>query len=296
MRRRFDVAFAEANLGQILKQTGELSEAVKWKRSAVAEFEKLMAEFPSEPGHAEGCATACLNLAIDLGERGDRAGEESLLLKSVGILERLAEKPGAPPENAVDLAGAYCNLAIYLRERGKPDAGVPFLDKGIDRLDAVLKADPRFVKAKSFLVHSLCARARAADAADRHAAGLADWDRALSMSAPAERPLRRAARVKSLSRVGRLEEAVREVEEIAPLRAWPAVDWVRFASVCALASAAGGPDASRRADRSMEFLGRAVKSGFADARLLANDADLASLRDRVDFKALLRSMTSESSR
>src|SRR5262249_12548265 len=56
----------------------------------------------------------------------------------------------------------------------------------------------------------------------RPAAALPDWDRAVELTPPAERPPARAGRAGTLARAGRVGEAAVEVDELAKGSGWPA--------------------------------------------------------------------------
>jgi hypothetical protein len=98
---------------------------------------------------------------------------------------------------------------------------------------------------------------------------------------------RRAGRAISLVRSGKVTESVAEVGELTKHPNWTAWQWYNFACVYSLASAKFDDKKKEYADRAMELLQQAVKAGWNDARHAAKDTDLASLRDRDEFKKLL---------
>jgi hypothetical protein len=55
----------------------------------------------------------------------------------------------------------------------------------------------------------------------------------------------------------------------------------------AVAAAVAGDAAGADADRAVAWLGRAVAAGLTDRGHIAADADLAALRGRADFRALV---------
>ncbi len=97
---------------------------------------------------------------------------------------------------------------------------------------------------------------------------------------------RRANRANTLVQKGLVAEAVAEVAELTMHPSWNAGKWYDFACVYSLASAKIA-DKKKYADRAMELLQQAVKSGWNNAQHTAKDTDLDPLRDREDFKKLL---------
>src|SRR5262249_46579548 len=63
-----------------------------------------------------------------------------------------------------------------------------------------------------------------------------------------------------------------------------------FRAVTAGLLADDPPAASAEADRAMDWLRKAVAAGYRNHAQLASDEDLAALRGRADFRALVRSM------
>ena len=68
---------------------------------------------------------------------------------------------------------------------------------------------------------------------------------------------------------------------------WSADHWYNFSCLYSLASTKRAENEKAYADRAMELLQKAVEAGWDEAAHTANDADLAPLRDRDDFKKLL---------
>ncbi len=90
----------------------------------------------------------------------------------------------------------------------------------------------------------------------------------------------RAGRAVVLARLGRRDEAYREIAEARQLAPDNPDITYRAASVFALTSAS---DADARS-RALTFLGKAVDQGYRDARELATDADLKAVRGTTAFR------------
>lgn len=69
---------------------------------------------------------------------------------------------------------------------------------------------------------------------------------------------------------------------------WSAGQWYDFACAYAVASTRAADKKQEYADRAMELLAKAVNFGYSDLDLIKSDADLQSLREREDFKQLLK--------
>ncbi len=141
----------------------------------------------------------------------------------------------------------------------------------------------------------------------RHSEAVADWDKVLELNDdPADRLSYHLFRILALVRTKDyargVEEAISVSQEQSGSRKIAAADLYNDACIFALASAAAGNDAHldpaecRRgalsyADTLLEWLKRAAATGFFDdpktRDVAANDADLAPLRDRPDFRKLL---------
>src|SRR5262249_15482366 len=162
--------------------------------------------------------------------------------------------------------------------------------------------EPHDVKARQFLRNSHQNRASAYDDLKKYAEALKDWDRAIELSPKTEQPSFRVFRATSRLRAGQAAEAVAEVAEMANKPgddapgspAWTANQWYEFASVYALASGKTADKKQEYADRAMELLHQAVKTGFSNAAYMNKDSDLNALRDREDFKKLLADMQARS--
>jgi hypothetical protein len=133
-------------------------------------------------------------------------------------------------------------------------------------------------------------RAQALDALQRSAEALVDWDWAVELAPPAERPRARFGRARAWVRVGKTAEAVTEAAALTRDPGTPSARCCDAADVYSLASAAV-PETSQRetyAGEALAMLRRAQAAGFfkdpAKVAHLRRDPDLAPLRPREDFR------------
>src|SRR5262249_52612374 len=135
---------------------------------------------------------------------------------------------------------------------------------------------------------------------DRHGAAAADWAEFARVAPPQFRALGRLQRAISLARAGLREETLDEAEALARLPKLPPSFHYSLARVAALCAAASPSRplarrerfAQRCANKALAWLQAAHKAGFfkskANRDRLLKDPDLATLRQRPDFKAFLR--------
>ena len=226
-------------------------------------------------------------LLKDLGQRQE--GEEQYR-KAVAIREKLAADFPAVPAYQVDLGGSYCNYGNSIRAGGNPAESLKWFGRAIECLQAVHEKEPRDVTAHQFLRNSHSGRAEAHVRLQAFAVAVKDWDRAITLSPPAEQPRYRASRADSQQHAGMVAEAVAEVAELTKTPNWTADQWYDFAYVYAVASQSGGINPPARleyAERAMEMLAKAVKAGYKDAIHMKMNTDLDPLLDRDDFNKLL---------
>jgi hypothetical protein len=153
--------------------------------------------------------------------------------------------------------------------------------------------EPQQTRARQFLRNAHWGRAETLGKLGRHRDALADWDRAVELSAPPQRPLVRMGRALCRARGGEPGPATQAAEELLAAPQPPGD--VLYEAACVFAvSAAAVADAEPReryAARAVELLGRAHAAGYfqqkARAEHLKKDDDLTALRQRDDFQELL---------
>lgn len=284
------LAATQTNLGLLLTGLGQRSEAEAQYRSALALREKLIADFPAEPAYRQELGASHNNLGLLLKDLGQRQEGEEQYRKAVAIREKLAADFPAVPAYQVDLGGSYCNYGNSIRAGGNPAESLKWFGRAIECLQAVHEKEPRDVTAHQFLRNSHSGRAEAHVRLQAFAVAVKDWDRAITLSPPAEQPRYRASRADSQQHAGMVAEAVAEVAELTKTPNWTADQWYDFAYVYAVASQSGGINPPARleyAERAMEMLAKAVKAGYKDAIHMKMNTDLDPLLDRDDFNKLL---------
>jgi tetratricopeptide (TPR) repeat protein len=288
---RQDLAWTHNSLGNLLSDLGKREGARREYETALDLQKPLADAFPAVPEYQAGLAGTHGSLGILLEDLGKRDEARAEYEKALGLLKKLADAFPAVPRYQLDLGGGYCNLGILVSAEGKPADSLPWFDLAIRRLALVHEKDPRVATAKEFLRNSHWGRAKAYDQLKKHAEAVKDWDKAVELSPKAEQLSFRARRVNSRVKAGQVAEAVAEVEELTKTTKWNAGQWYDFACVYAVASGKVAGKKPEYADRAMELLNRAVKTGYNNAAHMAQDADLDPLRNREDFQKLLADLS-----
>jgi tetratricopeptide (TPR) repeat protein len=195
---------------------------------------------------------------------------------------------------AVGLAGTYCNLGNLCQFQGQPAEAPEWYARAIATLEPVLEKEPRLVKARLFLRNSHWGRADTLGKLNRHREALSDWDRALELSPPPQRPMVQMGRALGLVRAGETARATQAADEL--LAGAKLAPGILYDAAClfTLAAAAVHDDAplrERHAVRAVELLSQAQAQGYfrqtGRVEHLKKDDDLATLRERDDYRKLL---------
>jgi tetratricopeptide (TPR) repeat protein len=292
---------AHSNLGVMLVLLGKPEEA-RPEYEAARDIQKRLAEqFVKVPAYRHNLANTHINvgnLHAMLGKRREAWAEYQA---AQTILGKLVEQFPSESVYQRDLGLSYCNTGNLVRDRGEPAESLEWYDRAVRTLDPVHDKEPRDVTAKQFLRDSHLGRAISYDRLQKSTEAIKDWDRAIELSPPAERPGGRARRATSRLQAGQVTEAVAEVAALTAPNAnasdpptWNAAQWYDFACVYA---AAGGTLPEKKQEcknRAMELLGKAVAAGYKDSAHMKKDTDLEPLRDREDFKKLVDQLEAQS--
>lgn len=292
---RQDLATCHDNLGQMLQGLRRRAEAEEQYRQALAIQEKLVVDFPTVPAYRQNLAGSHFSLGSTLLNNPDKEAEAAEQYRqALAIQEKLATAFPAEPAYQIELGASYCNYGILVRDGGRASESLYWFDKAIAMLTPVHRAEPRDVTTQQFLRNSHANRAGAYDALKKHADAVHDWDRAVELSPPGERPEMRASRATSRLQAGMVAEAMAEVAELTKLSGWDAGPRYDFACVYAVASRKVAEKKQEYADRAMELLQNAIAAGYKDVTHMKKDKDLDALRERSDFKKLMEELNSTS--
>jgi serine/threonine protein kinase len=126
-RFRKEVAASQHNLGNLLRNLGQLADAEAAYRRALSIQEKLAADVPDEPKYRQDLALCHNNLGTLLLDQRKRPEAEAACRLAVTIQEKLATDFPAEPEYRQNLADSHNNLGLVLRDQSKrPEAEAAF--------------------------------------------------------------------------------------------------------------------------------------------------------------------------
>ncbi len=246
---------ARTNRAALYGMTKRYREAVDEFGSARAEQQALAERSPDNPEYAYRLWNLTFNLAVALRDAGRPADAEARARDAAAVQRPLAERHADRPDYQDAAAQSLHLLASFLRGRRQYDEALRLLEEAATFHRRALKAVPNSAALRSSFHETRLTTA--------------------------------AVRVER----NELAAAAAIAEGLPAIGINPAEDF--YSAGLTLAScahaAANDPDAARAyADRAMALLTKAVERGFTDAARLKGDADLASLRERPDFKELVR--------
>jgi tetratricopeptide (TPR) repeat protein len=224
--------------------------------------------------------------------------------KSIATYEALRDRDPKVAEYRSGLARGHDNLGILLRTTGRPADAAAEHEKAqsINRDLVATHADrPDYLSA---LAGNLSNRARALRALGRLEEAAGAYREAIARQrqvvarAPAVTKFRRYLSddyfglTFALRTLGRASEAAAATRERIAL--WPESPDDLYNAACELALCVPleprAAEAERLSAEAVALLRRAVSAGWSDAAQTGRDTDLAPLRGRADFQALLASM------
>jgi tetratricopeptide (TPR) repeat protein len=289
---RVELARSHSNLGVFLHEPDPTA-AVSHFRAAMAIQERLVADFPDVPSHAQDLASSHNGFGNLLLDAGKLDAAEAELLAAVRMREELANAYPQVLPYPVELGGSYCNLGnAVLVNRQQPAQSLAWYDKAVDRLTAVLAAQPDLATARAFLRNSYEGRYQALRLCGRIDEALLDVDRCLALCDGAPSALLRLARFEVL--IG--ADMARAMAELDRVTAEPTTqDATLYHGVVVLCQAATGEeDAQVRSTcckRAMVLLEQLLQRGYlrpaANRERLCNEPAVAVLRDQDEFWDLL---------
>ena len=291
---RHELARSHCSLGNVLRDQGKRKDAEDEYRGALAIQEKLAADFRAVPEYLEEEGFTHTNIGNMLRDAGELGDAEAAYRSALTIQEKLAAEFPAVSAHRSALAGNYVNFGHLLQNNGKLAGSVEWYDKALTILVPLTTGSPRLVKERMFLRNAYWGRASALSKLSRHAEAISDWDKAIAVNdQPEARPGLAALRIAAVARSGEHAKATADADAMA---AAPDVDGGTLnvlAKVFAISAASVENDAQLReryASRAVELLRQTAAKGYKDIEQLKKEDDFRSLRDREDFKRLLREL------
>jgi serine/threonine-protein kinase len=262
---RNGLAYSHNNLGILLRDTGRLKEAEAPYRAALVLRERLAAEHPAVPAYRHELAASHNNLGILLQVTGRLKEAEASYRAARDLRQRLAHDYPAMPDYRNGLAGTMVNLANLLRDRKDLRGARRVLEQALDHHQAALRANPNHPGYRSSYRTNRWALADTLVRLGDHAT-----------AAEASAQFAQAA----VDRPTDLYNAACYLANCVPLAE----------------KDSNLPEAKRQelarsyADRALDTLRQALKSGYKDLANMKKDPDLDPLRQRADFQKLLQDL------
>jgi tetratricopeptide (TPR) repeat protein/tRNA A-37 threonylcarbamoyl transferase component Bud32 len=277
------------HLGRLDEELGDLAGAIVRYAEMERIFREVSRAAPDRPLYRSEYATALQNVAwvaLRLG-RHDEAGRAAR--GSVAEFEALIRNDAETIEPVVGLGVSLELLGRHHERGGRAQPARSAFQRATATLGSVLDGTGRDRAESRQIRRALSARASAFQALGQPGEALADWDALLGLGDPDVPPgPTRVQRARSLAHLGRIEEAVTEVEAVLAGHAPSSALLELAARALAVASdRADGVGSGALADRALDLLARASQLGpFPTSADLREDPDFRPLAGRPEFAAL----------
>jgi eukaryotic-like serine/threonine-protein kinase len=186
------LAQTQTNLGNLLGDLSQREEAISLFQSARDTLEQLVRRFP-QPEYRQRLGQAHTKLGLRLHELNklvEARAEHELAMKT---LEPLVAQHSDVVDYQVDLGGSYCNYAKFLLDGDKASESLKWFDLAVTTLETAYAKQQRG-QVREYLVICRVQRAMAYHELEKLTEALADFDRAIELSAPADQADLRADR------------------------------------------------------------------------------------------------------
>jgi tetratricopeptide (TPR) repeat protein len=287
------LAVTRINLGVLLNELGKRDEARREYEQARDIEQQLHARFPLVPAYQYELSAAHHNLGHVLDALGKYDAARRDYEQAQDLRQELAARHPTNHGYQVDLGRTRYNLADLIRDRqGQPADSLPWFDKAIETLAAAHAKEPRDVTANKHLRNSYWGRAQALDALHRPAEAMKGWQKAIELSSEPEVVIVRASRATSWVKAGRVAEGFAEIGRLTGAGEWNELQCYEVARFYAVTTGKAIDNKQKKGygDRAMGLLRKAVQAGWKDGAHMAKDSDLDPLRDREDFRQLLKEL------
>jgi tetratricopeptide (TPR) repeat protein len=287
---RHQLAISHNDLAVVLGKQGKRPAAEQAYERAIDLHQKLVEEHKGVHPYRASLALSYANLGILLGDQKKYAEAEAAYRKALGHRETLAGAFRDVPQYQADLASARFSLGHVLRVQGQAGAALPWYDQALALLLTPRLSEATDASTRLLLRNVHLGRAKALGSLNRAREALADWERVVELSPPAERARGRLERARGWVDAGKVAEAAADVAALTQEPATPGAVLCDGACVCARAAAVTleGEQREAYAGQALALLRRARAAGFFKDRQqierLRHTPDLEPLRTREDFR------------
>jgi serine/threonine-protein kinase len=254
-------------MGFPLLSMGKTNQALESFESARQTLEALVHDNPAVTDFRRQLAYSYAQIATLLSDIGRPEEAVAPFEKARALLETLAQDNPAVAEIRNDLARYYSQLGRVLSDIGKTAEGLASCEKARSIREALVLGNPSLASYKSDLAVTLGDIGALYQAAGRFSAAASAFGRAIELLDGLASP---------------------DPEDFYNMACYHA----RLAGIAATpGSGLAANRASSESARAMDYLRRAVATGFRMLPLMALDHDLDALRSRADFQMLMMDAT-----
>jgi serine/threonine protein kinase/predicted Zn-dependent protease len=266
--RRYRRDLAEAYNSQATRQsdTSKVAEVLEAHRKALALREGLVRELPDDPEARNNLGGTLNNLGVVLDRQGHQQDALAMYLRAVEQGEAAFAKAPQVIPYGLYLGTQYSNVARMLRALGRQDEAIRADQRGIEHWRRLARANPDVPVFRSRLYSSSLELARLLAAQGRKSEA-AEWF-ALAGRALEDQPRKTAGDLYNLA-------------------------CVLARAAAAIGEGPGGTSSEARQERdrliaaAIDALRQSIVLGSPTAQHIRTDEDLAILRGRADFQALV---------
>src|SRR5579871_3430456 len=279
-----------ANLGSLYSEKNERASAAEYEERALNLQKQLVVAWPHVPDYQAKLALLHSDRAVSYRERGQWDKAEQEYLEAVQRFEHLAEAHQEAWDYSLSLAEIYGDLGDLHLKTGKAPAALEWYGKGAARLESIHRQLPQDERARYQLIRMYDGVARSLTRLGRYEEALKSWDRAIPLAAPGpSQGDLRVGRALTAARMHQHRQAteVAESELKQDSSAWTAYSAARVFAVASALPDLDREQAERYAARAVALLRSAVEKGDEHPEDMKTETDFESLRERGDFKQLL---------
>jgi tetratricopeptide (TPR) repeat protein len=283
---------------------GKPADAEKVLHQAVKGYAELAAARPEAPEHKYKLVVAETRLADLLKATGTTAEAEKAYQEARQHCQELIDKYGDVANYRYQMSVIHNNYSHVLLAEDRLEAAEGELTKAADILEEMHKAAPRKTYFHRDLANTLRGlatvqldRGRPADAEKTYQRSLGHWKEltAAYRNVPDFQMGEIMTAAELALAQGRHAESAKlaaQLVAVAPKLPGPSYNAACLVARCApVAEKDKGPEAARAyADEAMKHLRAAVEKGLTGAESVRKDPDLKALRERDDFKQLIRDL------
>jgi serine/threonine-protein kinase len=288
-----DLAASHHNLGGLYHATSRHKQAEQAYQKDLAILKDLTATNPTLRDYRAKVANSHMSLGGLYRDTGRLEEAEQAHKDALAIQKELADQYPIVVGYAISVGGSQCNLGHVAKDRAQYEAALGWYAQAIATLDRVLAKYPLRLTARKFLRNTYEGRAEALTNLGRYSEALKDCDRALEFDDGLHHHQIHLFHASILARLKEHTRATAVADTVAGAKDASADNLYDAACVYALSAAATRDDAKQAeqyAARAVELLRQALSKGFKHIEHMKKDSDLDALRQREDFKKLLREL------